>query len=80
MEPVHVVAVIDEESGHEALYVDGDLRDQDLTIYACDIARAAEGKVIQFSQIRVNLPEDQVGFPQEFEKCMLWNPVNTVTA
>lgn len=78
MHITHVIAVIDEESGHEALYVDGELFEQDSTIYACDIAKAAKGKVIQFSQVRLNLPESEVGFPSQFEKCMLWNPVSTV--
>ena len=79
MEPVHVVAVIDDRTGHEAIYVGGDLFDQGSTIYACDIAMAAKGKVIQFSQIRVEMPASQIWFPQQLEQCMLWKPVDTVS-
>jgi len=76
MDPVHVVAVIDEETGHEALYVGGELFLADATIYCCDVARAAAGKVIQFTQIQVSIPEDEHQFfPQQLDRCMLWKPV-----
>lgn len=77
-EPVHIVVVTDEESGHQALYVGGELIEQDTTIYACDITRAADGKTVRFSHIVVNMPEDAIGYPSVFDECMLWNPVMEV--
>lgn len=74
MEPVHVIVVTD-VSGHQALYVGGELKESDETIYACDIAAATEGMTIQFSHLTVEMPESEVSFPDTFEKCMLWNPV-----
>jgi hypothetical protein len=74
MEPVHVIVVTDSETGHQGLYVGGDLKDQDDTIYACDIARVTWGMTIQFSHISVRMPEDVDSYPEKFEQCMLWNP------
>jgi hypothetical protein len=65
MKVVPVVAVIDEESGYEALYVDGILRLQGCTLHMCDIAEAAKGIVIEFSQIVVNIPE--IDWPDSLE-------------
>jgi hypothetical protein len=65
MKVVPVVAVIDEESGYEALYVDGILRLQSCTLHMCDIAEAAKGIVIEFSQIVVNIPE--IDWPDSLE-------------
>lgn len=76
MVPVHVVVVTDEESGHQGLYVGGDLADQEDTLYACDIAAAIGDKVVQFSHVVVNMPEKVVEFPKTFDECMLWKPVS----
>jgi hypothetical protein len=64
--PVHVIAVLDEESGHEALYVGGDLKETDFTLHMCDVARETEGMVIEFSQVIVTMPEGK-DFPRKFE-------------
>lgn len=68
-EPVHVVCVTDEETGHEAVYVGGDLMEQDATMYGCDIARLAQGMAIQLSHVSLRLPEQQE-YPRRFEDCM----------
>ena len=70
-DPVHVVCVTDEDSGQEALYVSGDLRFTDMTVYACDIARETDGMTIQLSHIVVGLPGEEQ-YPQRLEDCMMW--------
>jgi hypothetical protein len=65
MKVVPVVAAIDEESGYEALYVEGTLRLQDCTLHMCDIAQVTKGIVIEFSQIVVNIPE--IDWPDSLE-------------
>lgn len=65
-DPVHVVGVLNEPSGFEALYVGGELKDQDFTLHLCDVAKVTEGKVIEFSFIVVELPDD-IDFPNKFE-------------
>lgn len=68
LDAVHVVLVIDEESGHEAIYVGGDLSFQDTTIYACDIAEACGNQIVTVSLIAVRLPDNSIGYPDHFEK------------
>lgn len=68
-DPVHVVCVTDEETGHEAVYVGGELREQDATIYGCDIARVTSGMTIQLSHVSLRLPEHQE-YPSRFEDCL----------
>jgi hypothetical protein len=75
MEAVHVIIVTDADSGHEALYVGGDLKEQDVTIYGCEIARHVQGLTIQFSHVSVRMPVDVHSYPEKFEQCMLWKPV-----
>jgi hypothetical protein len=66
MDAVNVVAVIDNNHGHEALYLAGNLTFQDSTIYMCDLARITEGRLIKFSQVSVELP-DNLEWPDQFE-------------
>ena len=76
MDPVHVVVVTDEESLFQAIYVGGDLADQQETIYAADIVDAVGEKICQISHILVNMPDGVNEFPKKFEECMLWKPVD----
>jgi hypothetical protein len=64
-DPVHVVGVLNEPTGLEALYVGGDLKDTDFTLHLCDVARVSEGKVINFSFLVVEMP-DGMEFPETF--------------
>jgi len=66
MKVVPVVAVIDDEGGFEALYVEGTLRLQDYTLHMCDIAQVTKGLAIEFSQIVLNLP-DAMDWPDSLE-------------
>lgn len=68
-DPVHVIGVLDESSGYEALYVGGDLKETDLTLHLCDVGRVAKGKVINFTFIVVEMP-DGMDFPKQFEYLM----------
>lgn len=68
-EPVHIVSVYDNRSNHEALYLAGELYDSCYTIYACDIARAADGKAAYISWVAVTLPDNK-GWPKQFEMLM----------
>lgn len=68
--PKHVVLVMDEESGHEAIYVGGDLFNQDTTIYAGDIAEACGDDTVNISRIIVRLPDNSVGYPEQLENLM----------
>lgn len=74
--PVHLIAVIDEGSGYEAIYVDGELRAQALTIYAIDIVKAADGAAAIMSHVVVSMPDnirfDGKRFPQRFDQCAVW--------
>jgi len=73
-DPVHVIAVIDDESLHEALYVGGKLKAQDATLYMCDVAEVSKGLTIQFSHVVVVLPEG-VEYPEKFEELVKYMPV-----
>lgn len=66
MNPVQVIAVIDDETNYEALYVDGDLKESDMNIYMGDVATCTKGLVIEFRQVVVSLP-DGVEFPARSE-------------
>jgi hypothetical protein len=61
--PVFVALSID---GYEALYVDGDLRDQDDTIYASTIAAKTNGMPIVLRYVEL---EQDVGthWPERYE-------------
>ena len=72
MEYKLVTVVTDEQSGHQGLYIDGRLVDQDSTIYPCDIARACEGSLIALSHIVVSMPENADRFPEGFAECANW--------
>ena len=76
-DPVLVVCVIDQESGHEAVYVGGELKDQDTTIYGHDIARVASGLTVQLSHVTVDLPEE-MQYPQKFEELVRYILVDEV--
>lgn len=52
-EPINLVVAMDDDSGNEAIYVDGKFRKFDTTIYACDIANVAGDNVIRFSHVIV---------------------------
>lgn len=41
-----IAVVLDDDSGHEAMYVNGKLSQTDHTIYSCDIAREAAGEKV----------------------------------
>lgn len=68
-DPVHVIGVLNEPSGFEALYVGGDLKDTDFTLHLCDVARVAEGQAIVFTFLVVEMP-DNMEFPKKFEDVM----------
>ncbi len=68
-DPVHVIGVLNEPTGFEALYVGGDLKKTDFTLHLCDVARVAEGKVIVFTFLVVEMPEG-MEFPEQFEYLM----------
>lgn len=68
----HLTVVTCMESGHEGLYVNGDLVTQDSTIYACDIAEHAGDGPVNFSHVAVEMQADS--YPDKFEQCMLWIP------
>ena len=67
----HCVLVLDEESGHEAIYIGGELIEHCFTIHCCDIATACAGKTVQISHVVVEMPAN-MPFPQQFEKLMPW--------
>jgi hypothetical protein len=67
-DPVHVVCVTDEETGHEAVYIGGNLKDQHGVMYASDLARLTSGMTIQLSHVSLRLPEHQE-YPCRFEDC-----------
>jgi len=68
----HLVVVTCENSGFQGLYVDGDLVDQDDTIYAGDIAEHTNDGPVDFSHVKVVMPEGSDGYPKQFDQCMLW--------
>lgn len=76
-DPVHVIGVLDESSGHEALYVGGDLKETDFTLHLCDVGRVAEGKAINFTFIVVEML-DGMEFPKQFEHLMQYIKDETV--
>lgn len=68
-DPVHVIGVLNEPTGFEALYVGGDRKQTELTLHLCDVARVAEGKTIVFTFFVVEMP-DGMEFPEQFEFLM----------
>ena len=58
MDQVRIVAVLDDVTNCEALYVDGKLHEYNHTIYMWDLARVAEGKLIEFSHMCVELSQN----------------------
>jgi len=76
-DPVHVIGVLNEPTGFEALYVGGDRKDTDFTLHLCDVARVTEGLVITFSFIVVEMP-DGMEFPEQFEHLMQYLKDETV--
>ncbi len=66
---VKIVVVTDDESLFQAMYVDGEFKQSDDTIYASDIEDAAAGRPIMLSTMSVELPESG-DFPKTLEKCM----------
>lgn len=71
----HLVVVHDNESNHQALYVDGEMMVSDSAIYGTDIANAAKGRKVHVSFVTVTMPETSQEFPKKFEKLMRWKPV-----
>lgn len=65
--PFHVIVATDNGSGEQALYVGGDLRSQDGTLHACDIANAVGDNVFQFTAINVDRPN---AWPKRFEELL----------
>lgn len=72
--PVQVIVVTDEETGYESLYIDGQLRMFDVTIYASDIASQVTGETIQFSHVSLRLPEQQE-WPATWDECARFRTV-----
>ena len=69
---VPVVALIDESTGDEAMYVDGTLRlCEEQTIYAAGIAECVAGKVITFRYVKVDLPEG-TDWPESLSECLIY--------
>ena len=67
-----LIVVTDEDSGFEALYVDGALADQNDTIYATDIAEHAKGGPVDFSHVTVVMPDGVDRYPDQFAECCSW--------
>lgn len=65
-----LVVVTCEDSGHEALYADGVLVEQDDTIYATDIAACADGRPVYFSHVLVVMDAEE--YPGELGQCRPW--------
>ena len=55
---VAVVVLTDEYTGCQALYVDGVLKYEDDTIFACDIAAHTKNQQMTFEHDFVYLPDD----------------------
>lgn len=77
MKTKHLIVVRDDNSGREAIYLDGELVFECADVYACDIAEQCQGIAINFSHVVVHKPDIEAypyteEFPQQFDKCMLW--------
>lgn len=70
LDVLDVVVVLDEATNHEAIYVNGLLKWQDSTIYACDIHSAAEGKVMRLKRYSVLIEDTVIPFPRTLEECL----------
>jgi hypothetical protein len=69
--PVHIIAVWDETTGHEALYKDGERVDSDFNMYASDVAKAAGDSLAHVSFVEVSFPsDDDAVWPDRFEDLM----------
>lgn len=69
----HVIVVSDVDYDREALYIGGDLKKQDQTIYLCDLIEYTKDLgPINLSYVRVEMPEQQTEFPEHFEYCLRW--------
>ena len=69
-----VVVVLDEQFNHEALYVDGVLKNEDGTIYACDLATATEGKPMRLRHLTVCIENEEMSFPDDLDECLKFLP------
>lgn len=69
----HLVVVTCEDSGSQALYVNGSCVFQDDTVYACDIAEHSGDCLVLFSHETVVMPGDADKFPERLDQCMLWS-------
>jgi hypothetical protein len=68
--PVHIIAVWDETTGHEALYKDGERVDSDFSMYASDVAKAAGDSLAHVSFVEVSFTSDDDVWPDRFEDLM----------
>jgi hypothetical protein len=59
-----VVAVIDDESGCEAIYVDYRLKEKGNELFLCDLAALVEGRTITFEHVRVRMTADAWEWPK----------------
>lgn len=74
--PLQVVAVLDLTTSSEALYAAGKLKVRDDTLYMADLADIAEGRLIEFSHICVELPDGEE-WPSNFEDLSQYGGFNS---
>jgi hypothetical protein len=67
----HVIVATCTRGGDEAIYVGGQLKLKDSTVYACDIAEHTKDGPINFSHVLISLPDEEE-FPELFDECLKW--------
>lgn len=65
-----VLLVTDEESGDEAIYIDGKKVYEETTLYAVDIAEAIKGMEVTVEHHTIHLLDHGVEFPANAEDLM----------
>ncbi|MGN6545206.1 MAG: hypothetical protein ACTHK7_09175 [Aureliella sp.] len=63
-----ITVATDSSSMHQALYVDGQLKDQDSSLYASELAPFTDGQPVLVENINVALPKDWDRFPGTLEE------------
>ena len=71
-----VVSVMDEITGHAAIYIDGTIvMEREYTLHASNVAEHTKGKLVRLTHVPVELPNDS-DFPRSLEECLRYRANN----
>lgn len=63
-----ITIATDDKTGHQAMYVDGELKESDTSLYASQVADYTDGEPVLIENVDAYLPDHETFFPDTLQE------------